>query len=148
MSDQYRISPNNINTISSRQVMRIKENINEEIICWFNTKFSKLTSQQLYGRQSGELLMRSWELKVKCYWQHRMCLRLRKSWKFSMVYFLKSHRLNNYFLRTKYFQWIYWCNKCLNFDQPGWLYYFSYLKIIINRVLCCPSLSSMDIQIC
>ena len=28
MRDQDRISPNNINTISSRQVMRIKKNIN------------------------------------------------------------------------------------------------------------------------
>ena len=32
MSDQNRISPNNINTISSRQVVRIKENINVRII--------------------------------------------------------------------------------------------------------------------
>ena len=33
------------------------------IIGWSNPKFSKLTSQKLYGRQWGELLMRSWELK-------------------------------------------------------------------------------------
>ena len=32
MSDQDRISPYNINTISSRQVMRIKKNISQEII--------------------------------------------------------------------------------------------------------------------
>ena len=32
MSDQDRISPFNINTISRRQVMRIKENLNERII--------------------------------------------------------------------------------------------------------------------
>ena len=32
MSDQDRISPYNINTISSRQVMRIKKNINKGII--------------------------------------------------------------------------------------------------------------------
>ena len=32
ISDQDRISPYNINTISSRQVMRIKKNINEGII--------------------------------------------------------------------------------------------------------------------
>ena len=31
MSDQDRISPYNINTKSSRQVMRIKKNMNEEI---------------------------------------------------------------------------------------------------------------------
>ena len=65
MSDQDRISPYNINTISSRQVMRIKKSISEGIISWSNTKFSKLTSQHWYGRQQGELLMRSWELKGK-----------------------------------------------------------------------------------
>ena len=32
MGDQHRISPYNINTISSRQVMRNKKNINDEII--------------------------------------------------------------------------------------------------------------------
>ena len=42
MSDQDRISPYNINTISSRQVMRMKKNINWGIISWSNTKFSKL----------------------------------------------------------------------------------------------------------
>ena len=33
MSDQDRISPYNINTISSRQAMRIKKNINMGITC-------------------------------------------------------------------------------------------------------------------
>ena len=51
MSDQDRISPYNINTVSTRQVMRIKKNINWGIIDWSNTKFSKLTLQELYGRQ-------------------------------------------------------------------------------------------------
>ena len=50
-SDQDRISPNNVNTISSRQVMRIKESLKKGIISWSNTKFSKLTSQEPYGRQ-------------------------------------------------------------------------------------------------
>ena len=59
MSDQDRISPYNVITISSRQVMRIKKNIDKGIISWSNTKFSKLTSEELYGRQEGELLMRS-----------------------------------------------------------------------------------------
>ena len=58
MSDQDRISRHNIKTISSRQVMRVKKNI----IGWSNTKLSKLTSQELYGRQYVELLMRSWDL--------------------------------------------------------------------------------------
>ena len=39
--DQDRISPYNINTISSRQVMRIEKNINHGIISWSNTKFSE-----------------------------------------------------------------------------------------------------------
>ena len=43
-SDQDRISPYNINTISSRQVMRIEKNVNHGIISWSNTKFSELTS--------------------------------------------------------------------------------------------------------
>ena len=43
-SDQDRISPYNVNTISSRQVMRIEKNINHGIISWSNTKFSELTS--------------------------------------------------------------------------------------------------------
>ena len=42
-SDQDRISPYNINTVSSRQVMRIEKNINNGIISWSNTKFSELT---------------------------------------------------------------------------------------------------------
>ena len=50
MSDQDRISPYNINTISSRQMMRKKEK-NRGTISRSNTKFSKLTSQELYGGQ-------------------------------------------------------------------------------------------------
>ena len=49
-SDQDRISPYNIDTISSRQVMRIEKNINYGIISWSNTIFSELTSWELYGR--------------------------------------------------------------------------------------------------
>ena len=43
ISDQDRISPYNINTISTRKVMRIKKNINLGIISGSNTKFSVLT---------------------------------------------------------------------------------------------------------
>ena len=53
MCDQDRISPHNIYTISSRQVMRIKKYINQAIISWPNTKFSKLI-QELFNRQYGE----------------------------------------------------------------------------------------------
>ena len=41
MSDQDRDSPYNINTISTRKVMRIKKNIEKGIISCSNTKFSK-----------------------------------------------------------------------------------------------------------
>ena len=41
MSDQDRISPYDINTISSRIVMRLEKNRNKEIISWLNTKFSE-----------------------------------------------------------------------------------------------------------
>ena len=51
VSDQDRFSPYFINTISSRQVMRIKKNINCGIIGWSSAKFSKLTSWQLYSTQ-------------------------------------------------------------------------------------------------
>ena len=43
MSDQDRISPYNIDTISTRWVTRIKKNINLGIISWSNTTFSELT---------------------------------------------------------------------------------------------------------
>ena len=43
MSDQNRISPYSINTISSRQGVRVKKNINLGIISWSNAKFSELT---------------------------------------------------------------------------------------------------------
>ena len=42
VSDQDKISPYNINTMSSRQVMRINKNINWGMHSWSNTKFSKL----------------------------------------------------------------------------------------------------------
>ena len=65
-SDQDRISLYNINTISSRQVMRIKKDISYGIKSWSNTKFCKPTSQELYGRQWGELIMRlgSWRVNT------------------------------------------------------------------------------------
>ena len=43
--------------------MKIKKNINYEIIYLSNTKFSKLIKWISFGRQLGELLMPSWELK-------------------------------------------------------------------------------------
>ena len=49
MSDEDRISPNSINTILSRQVMRIKKYISLGIISRSNAKFSELTSKELYS---------------------------------------------------------------------------------------------------
>ena len=51
MSDEDRISPNSINTISSRQVVRKNKYINLGIISRSNAKFSELTSKELYGWQ-------------------------------------------------------------------------------------------------
>ena len=43
MSDRARSSPYNINTTSSRKVMRIKGNINLVIISCYNTKLYEVT---------------------------------------------------------------------------------------------------------
>lgn len=51
MSDQARSSPYNINTTSSRQVMRIKGNINLVIISCSNTKLSEFTLWKFYNGQ-------------------------------------------------------------------------------------------------
>ena len=50
VSDQERISPHSFNAPSSRQVMRIKKNSNHGSFSRSNTKFSRLTLQELYGR--------------------------------------------------------------------------------------------------
>ena len=51
VSDQDRISPYYIYTISCRHVMRIKKNVNNRIANWSDTKFSKLTKWESFGRQ-------------------------------------------------------------------------------------------------
>ena len=58
-SDQYINSPFNFNTLSSRQVMRIKKIINLGILSSYNTKFSGLANKEMYGPQLGELAFRS-----------------------------------------------------------------------------------------
>ena len=53
MSDQERISPHNIKTISSGQlikVMGVKENINYGIMTWSKSKFCRITSDELSGK--------------------------------------------------------------------------------------------------
>ena len=47
VSDQDRISPYNVKQTSDEN----KKKYQLGIISWFNTKFSELTSQELYGRQ-------------------------------------------------------------------------------------------------
>ena len=49
--DVDKIYPYAISTPSDRQVMRRKKNISKGIIGWSISKFSKLISYELYGRQ-------------------------------------------------------------------------------------------------
>ena len=63
MSDEDRISPYNINTISSRQMVRIKKYINLGIISRSNTKFSELTSKQIVWLTVKRITNLIWELK-------------------------------------------------------------------------------------
>ena len=51
MSDHDRISPNNINTVSSRQVMRIKKKLTRGLYNLIQYQIPQVTSQELYGRQ-------------------------------------------------------------------------------------------------
>ena len=60
-SDQDRISPNTISTISSGQVMRKKKD-QFEVIGWSNSKFSKLTLHELYGRRTVRRSNYQWNL--------------------------------------------------------------------------------------
>ena len=48
-SDQHEISLYNINSLSSRQVMRIANIINYGLLPWCKTKFSELTLLEMYG---------------------------------------------------------------------------------------------------
>ena len=59
MCDQDWISPYYFKPTSSRQVIRIKKNINEGLSVDPIKKFSKITPKELYSRQWGELLLRS-----------------------------------------------------------------------------------------
>ena len=56
MSDQDRISPYIINTISSKQVMRIKKNnyLLRDYKSVHNATFSDLTSLELYSMANGK----------------------------------------------------------------------------------------------
>lgn len=62
-SDQEVISPYNISSISRRQVMRIKKIIKKEISYDSTPNSQHLNRKEMYARQKGELVLRSWELK-------------------------------------------------------------------------------------
>ena len=69
-SDQNIISPYNINIISSRLVLRIMKDINQETVIWLNTKFSESPLKEIYGRHLEEsLVFRSWERKGWGNWE-------------------------------------------------------------------------------
>ena len=63
MSVQDRISPYNIDTISSKQVMRIKKKYQLQDYKLIQYQILQTNIIELYVRQKGELLMRSWESK-------------------------------------------------------------------------------------
>ena len=63
MSDQERISPYNINTISTRKVMGIKKNINLGLISRSNTKFSELINVRIVWLTARRITNLIWELK-------------------------------------------------------------------------------------
>ena len=60
-SDQCVKSPHNFNTLSSRQVIRIKKIINWGILFGYKTKFSVPANKEIYGLQLGALAYRSLE---------------------------------------------------------------------------------------
>ena len=63
-SDQNVISPNNLNTLSTRQVMRIKKIINK--VKLFDVTPNSLNQLEImYGSQSGESTFRSWECQTE-----------------------------------------------------------------------------------
>ena len=62
-SDQEVISPYDISSISGRLVMRIKKIIKKEISYDSTPNFQHLNRNEMYARQKGELVLRSWELK-------------------------------------------------------------------------------------
>lgn len=62
-SDQEVISPYDISSISRRQVMRIKKIIKKEISYDSTPNSQHLNRKEMYARQKGELVLRSWELK-------------------------------------------------------------------------------------
>ena len=65
MSEQDRVSPYNIITVSTRQVMRMKKNINLGIISWSDIKFFDLTLWEFYGWHLGEWQIWSGSQRVK-----------------------------------------------------------------------------------
>ena len=53
-------SPYNFNTLSSRQIIRIKEKINKGIMFCYDTKVSGKANKDVNINHLGELAFRSW----------------------------------------------------------------------------------------
>lgn len=95
-SDKDRISPYNIDTTSSRQVIRVKTFINYEIISWSRTKLSQLTSWELSGDLVEILRMKGWIVRVNCLlWISVGVLRMR--WGVSLYSGAGNRKINNLF---------------------------------------------------
>ena len=62
-SDRHLTSPNNINSLSSRKVIRIGKCSSQRMHFWYKSKFSKLRTKynEIYSSWKGELQIRSWE---------------------------------------------------------------------------------------
>ena len=86
MSDQYWISPYQINTVSSKSEKNREKNICRRIICWSITKFFEVTSEELYARENTyEILEVKW-LKVKADSSTVQVLNISR-WLFPKVFF-------------------------------------------------------------
>ena len=96
MSDQDRISPNNINTTSSRQVIRIKKDINYQLL---QTNVIKIV-QQTFSKENYSLhLWNEWVYSKKFISQHLMINQfspLADTHLLVWIIFLHSHDTSNF----------------------------------------------------
>ena len=62
-SDKHLTSPYNIHTLSSKQVIRVLNPYQVEVVSWTNIKFLWLSYKEMCSSQRGELTIRFWEFK-------------------------------------------------------------------------------------
>ena len=62
-SDKHLTSPYNIHTLSSKQVIRVLNPYQVEVVSWSNIKFLWLSYKEMCSSQRGELTIRFWEFK-------------------------------------------------------------------------------------